>query len=74
MGPTMKDLGIDKMTPEQRLALALEIWESLEQDRPPGRLTDEQRGDLAQRDAELDANPGMALTWAQIRASVESKA
>jgi putative addiction module component (TIGR02574 family) len=73
MTPTMKDFGIDRLSPEQRVALALEIWESLGNDRPPARLTAEQRAELARRDAELDANPGIALTWEQIRASVETK-
>jgi putative addiction module component (TIGR02574 family) len=70
---TMKDLGIDRLSPEQRIALALEIWESLGDARPKGQLTAEQRAELSRRDAELDANPGMALTWEQIRASVERK-
>lgn len=73
MGPTMKDLGIDRLSLEQRIALALEIWESLGNDRPPSRLTAEQRAELVRRDAELEANPGIALTWEQIRASVEAK-
>lgn len=73
MSPTMQELGIDRMSPEQRIALALEIWESLGEDRPPSRLTDERRAELARRDAEMDANPGIALTWQQIRASVEAK-
>lgn len=73
MAPTMKDLGIDRLNLEQRIALALEIWESLGDARPPARLTAEQRDELARRDAELDANPGIALTWEQIRASVEAK-
>jgi len=71
--PTMKDLGIDQMSPEQRIALALEIWESLGDARPPGRLTDEQYAVLARRDADLDANPSLALTWEEIRTSVERK-
>jgi hypothetical protein len=29
MNPTMKDLGIDRLSPEQQLALALEIWDNL---------------------------------------------
>ena len=29
--------------------------------------------EMARRDAELEANPGLALTWEQIRASVEAK-
>ncbi len=73
MAPTMKDLGIDRLSPEQRIALALEIWESLGEARPRGGLTSEQRGELARRDGELGANPGIALTWEQIRASVETK-
>ena len=37
MVATMKELGIDQLSPEQRIALALEIWESLgEARRPPG--------------------------------------
>jgi putative addiction module component (TIGR02574 family) len=71
MSTLMKTLGIDRMTPQQRIDLALEIWESLGSDRPAGRLGADQRAELARRDAELDANPGIALTWEQIRASVE---
>jgi putative addiction module component (TIGR02574 family) len=70
---TMKDLGIDRLSPEEQVALALEIWESLGEARPRARLTDEQRAELARRDAELDANPGIALSWEQIRASVAKK-
>ncbi len=73
MGPTMKDLGIDRLSPDQQIALALEIWESLGDVRPRGQLTAEQLAELAHRDAELDANPGIALTWEEIRASIEAK-
>jgi len=73
MATTMKDFGIDRLSPEQRIALALEIWESLEGSHPLARLTDDRQAELAQRDAELDANPEIALTWEQIRASVERK-
>jgi putative addiction module component (TIGR02574 family) len=73
MGPTINDLGIDRLSPEQRIALALEIWESLGADRPLGRLTAEQRAELVRRDAELDADPRIARTWEQIRASIETK-
>jgi len=72
MGPTIKDLGIDRLPPEQRIALAIEIWESLGDTRPADNLTAEQREELARRDAELDANPGIALTWEQIRTDVET--
>ncbi len=73
MTSTMKDLGIDQLSPEQRVALAMEIWESLGDTRPTTPLTAAQREELAHRDAELDANSGIALTWKQIRAGVEPK-
>jgi putative addiction module component (TIGR02574 family) len=73
MATTMKDVGIDRWSPAQRIALALEIWESLGDDRPSCGLTAEQKAELARRDAEMDANPEIALTWEQIRASVEAK-
>jgi putative addiction module component (TIGR02574 family) len=72
MSSTLKALGIDPMTPDERIALALEIWESLDDERPPTRLTEAQRAELARRDAELDANPEIALTWEQIRSSIEN--
>lgn len=40
--------------------------------RPSARLTAEQRAELARRNAELDAHPERALSWEQIRASVEA--
>ncbi|MEX1229695.1 MAG: addiction module protein [Planctomycetaceae bacterium] len=73
MIPTMKDLGIDQLSPEQRVTLALEIWESLGDTPPRTRLSEEQRTELVRRDAELDAHPERALTWEQIRSSIEPK-
>lgn len=72
MTPTMKNLGIDRLSPDERIALALEIWESLE-DQPIPAMTPVLRGELANRDAEMENHPEIALTWEQIRASVEHK-
>lgn len=46
--------------------------ESSGDSRQAGRLTEEQRAELKRRDAELAADPQSALTWEQIRASVEA--
>jgi putative addiction module component (TIGR02574 family) len=73
MATSMKDFGIDRLSASQRIALALEIWESLAEDRPSAQLSDEQRAELARRDKELDQKPEIAMTWKQIRASVEKK-
>ncbi len=71
MAATMKGLGIDQLPPDEKVALALEIWESLGQARPRPPLSVEERAELSRRHAELDADPGIALTWEQIRASIE---
>ncbi|HEV3385853.1 MAG TPA: hypothetical protein VG097_13635 [Gemmata sp.] len=42
-------------------------------DRQIDQLSDELRTELARRDAELDENPKLAMTWRQIRDSVEKK-
>ena len=73
MGPTMSDLGIDRLSVEQRIALAQEIWASLGDARPASRLTDEQWDEIARRDAELDADPGAGLSWEQVRRNIEAK-
>ena len=46
MAARMKDLGIDLLSAEQRVALRLEIWESLGEARPRARLAAEQRAEL----------------------------
>jgi putative addiction module component (TIGR02574 family) len=73
MATTMKDFGIDRLSASLRIALALEIWESLDEARSPAKLTAEQQAELARRDTELDETPEIAMTWQQIRESVETK-
>ncbi len=73
MPMTLEQFGIDKLNQSQRIDLALAIWDSLNENSPLSRLTDKQRVELANRNAELDAHPEIALTWEQIRSRVESK-
>jgi putative addiction module component (TIGR02574 family) len=69
----MKDLGIDRLSAEQRIALALEIWESLGDARPPAQLTPEQRAELERRADEDDASPGDVVPWEQVKAQARSR-
>lgn len=64
----MKKLGIDRLTPEQRLSLIEEIWESL--DEPTVPLSDAQRSELEDRIADHEANPQDVVSWEDIRKSV----
>ncbi len=67
----MKELGLDKLSTEQRIHLALEIWESLG-DVPwkPG-LSEGQKAELLHRDAEMESDDSSACSWQEIRDYVE---
>ncbi|QJW97557.1 addiction module protein [Frigoriglobus tundricola] len=54
-----------------RIRAAQVLWDSIPEGDAPDRLTDEQRRLFARRTAELDATPGIALTWEQIKARVK---
>lgn len=60
--PTVCDLGIDKLSQEDQLALAREIIESI-YGGPPGMMTEEELDELCERrDREMDENPEMVLS------------
>ena len=67
MATNMKDLGIDRLGFNERLALMHEIWDSLIAERRPG-LTEAQRKELERRVAEHEANPDDVIPWEQIKA------
>jgi len=69
MSVTLEQFGIDRLAAAERLELAELLWESVE---ASAQLTDEQKAELARRDAEMDADPSIGLTWTEIRASVEA--
>lgn len=73
MPRTMRELGIDQLSIEDRLALMHEIWESIAEpleERPP---TEAEKRMLDRRLAELDANPENVLTWEEIKAWVKGQ-
>ncbi len=67
MSPTLQELGIDRMSPEERLRLIGEIWDSLT---PPeqGEIPESHREELDRRLAEADANPGAGSPWEDVKA------
>lgn len=70
MPVTMKELGIDKLSPEDRLMLFQELVHSLDADHRAGLVTDVQCMEMNRLCAEQKANPDPALTWAQIRSRI----
>lgn len=73
MAVTMKQLGIDQLSIEDRLALLDEIWESIAPTREKQQLTEEQKELFAARIADLKNNPDDVLTWEEIKESIRSK-
>ena len=70
MPPTLQALGIDRMSVEDRIALALAIWDSIAAEPHPPLLTEAQRQELQRRLDDHQANPGDVVPWEQIKAEV----
>lgn len=67
MSPTIKSLGIDRLTREERLVLVQEIWDSIAAEQAP-LLSESQRQELERRAAEDDAAPEDVVSWEEVKA------
>ena len=74
MTTTMRELGIDRMSVDERVELALDIWESLEGDVPCAPLSAGDIAELERRDKDFDDEKDPALSWAEIRKRIEEAA
>ena len=72
MGASVKNLGIDRLNVDERLALVEEIWASICSD-ATFPLTDAQRAELDRRVADDDAFPNDVVPWDEVKASVRSR-
>jgi putative addiction module component (TIGR02574 family) len=72
MPATMKQHGLDKLPTEEQMELAVELWQTLGLWREHETLTPTQLATLHRRSQELKDNPNIALTWEEIRSSIES--
>ena len=67
MSPTMHDLGIDRLSADDRLRLIEEIWGSLSVADQPA-IPGSHRAELDRRLAAADADPCAASPWEEVRA------
>jgi putative addiction module component (TIGR02574 family) len=72
MSPSIYDLGIDKLSPQDRFRLIGEIWDSLE---PPDlvEVPDDLRALIDARLNEADANPGVGSSWEDVKARIRAR-
>jgi putative addiction module component (TIGR02574 family) len=70
MSPTMKALGIDRLSIPERILLAEEIWDSIAETPEEIPLTEAQRAELDRRLATYEADPQVGCTWEDIQAEL----
>jgi putative addiction module component (TIGR02574 family) len=74
MSPTLQELGIDRMSAEDRLALAEAIWESVAREMEQAPLSEGQRQELERRLADSIARPDAVTSWEVIKARALARA
>lgn len=68
MSATIKALGLDRLSPAERLLLAGELWDSVTANSEMPLLTDAHRADLQRRLEEYKDNPLAGSPWAEVTA------
>jgi putative addiction module component (TIGR02574 family) len=74
MSPTLQELGIDRLSAEDRLALAEAIWQSVAQEMEQAPLSQGQRKELERRLADSIARPEAVRPWEVIKAQALARA
>jgi putative addiction module component (TIGR02574 family) len=73
MSPMLKSLGIDQMSPGERIALAQEILDSVMAEQPAMPLSQAKREELERRLADHKPNPTDGIPWEQIEAAARAR-
>lgn len=68
MTSTMRTLGIDRLSVEERLTLVHEIWDSIATEPRHTPLSAEQRDELERRVAEHEQSPQEVVPWGDVKA------
>lgn len=74
MSSSMHDLGIDRLSLEDRLGLVDEIWESVSRELESESLTAPQRQELERRLADSLARPEAVTSWEVVKARALARA
>ncbi|MFN3565657.1 MAG: addiction module protein [Burkholderiaceae bacterium] len=73
MAVSLKDLGIDRLGIDEKLALVEEIWASICAETQTFPLTDAQRAELDRRIADDDAFPDDVVAWDEVKTAVRGR-
>jgi putative addiction module component (TIGR02574 family) len=69
MTALLQQLGIERMSVGERIALAQAILDSVAAEQPPPPLSEAKKRELDRRLADADANPGDAVPWEEVEAA-----
>jgi putative addiction module component (TIGR02574 family) len=72
MLPSLQQLGIEHLTPDERLQLIAEIWDTLEPENL-GPIPESHRELLDRRIAEADASPDAGIPWEEALAQLRKR-
>ena len=70
MNASLKSLGIEKLSVEERIALVEELWDSIAEATP---LTATQRAELDRRLEDHKRNPEDVIPWEAVKASITAR-
>jgi putative addiction module component (TIGR02574 family) len=74
MSPTLEELGIDRLSVEDRLSLAEAIWESVAREMEQDSLPEGQRKELERRLADSIGRPAAVTPWEVVKARALARA
>lgn len=74
MAPTLQELGLDRLSPEDRLAVAHAIWDSVARDVEAAPLSAAERATLETRLADSIARPDAVTPWEVVKARLLARA
>ncbi|MFO0966891.1 MAG: addiction module protein [Gemmataceae bacterium] len=74
MVPTLQELALDRLSVEERIALAEALWESVSKDVAERPVSATQRQELKRRLADSIARPDAVTPWEEIKARALARA
>ena len=74
MPPSLRELGLDQLSTEDRLALAEAIWDSVARDVDAESLTPGQEAELRRRLDDSIARPDTVIPWEVVKAEAMGRA
>jgi len=73
MIPSLQELGLDALSPADRLALAEALWDSVHETQTSEQISPAVRAELERRAALSDAEPTRGVAWESVRAAARAR-